>query len=827
MPRHILLRRRHLWPAMGLVGLVTGLFVAWVLLKPAPHDRFVTVDNLAQLLGMLLGLTLCVPPGAPRHWHARLRARPRLSDAPRGDRARPWRWSPLLLALAILCQAMGQATYTYYEDIRHQTILFPSWADASFLAVYPFALGGILLLSRRTLSLAARARVILDGLLIMSALVTFSWYFVLGPTVLQTGQTPFGTAVGAAYPLGDLLLMVCLLLLAARVTNGNLRPVIGILAVALTSIVLTDSVYDYQLLHSGYATGSLLDVGWAFGYSMIGLGVRALWYADAGVADGAPSLYATRETTPTAPAVWRALLPYAVIPAVAALAVYVWHTRGTALLDDGVYLGGVILVVLVLARQVVAIREVVAANRALRTMYTNNAALTAANTQLEILATTDALTGLPNRSRLHAHLGQALAATGSADTTVALLLMDLDRFKEVNDTLGHHYGDLLLCQIGPRVQGVLRATDSVARLGGDEFAVVLPGADAQDASGVAQAIRRALEASFLLEGHAVDVGVSIGVALHPSHGDDSATLLRCADIAMYVAKGARTGVACYDPAQDGYSTHRLTLMSDLRQAIATDALALYYQPKVECGDGGVVGVEALLRWSHPELGFIPPDQFIPLAEHTGQIAPLTEWVLRTALRQGQAWAQRGINLNLAVNLSARTLHDIRLPDLVADLLRQYDYTPAYLTLEITESALMIDPTRALDVLTRLAALGVHLAIDDFGTGYSSLGYLKRLPVDEVKIDKSFVLEMTGNAKDAALVRSIVAMAHALDLSVVAEGVETREAWDLLRVLGCDVTQGYYLSRPIPVSELERWIAERSNPEGSAARQQPSPRLAGA
>ncbi len=824
MTRHIPLRR-HLWPGMGLVAFVTGLFVAWVLLKPAPHDRFVTVDNLAQLLGMLLGVALCVPPGAPRQWLARRRDRPRLAHTPTGNGPHPWRWSPVLLALAILCQAMGQATYTYYEDVRHQTILFPSWADASFLAVYPFALGGILLLSRRTLSLAARARVILDGLLIMSALVTFSWYFVLGPTVLQAGQTPFGTAVGAAYPLGDLLLMVCLLLLTARASNGHLRPVIGILAVALTSIVLTDSVYDYQLLHSGYATGSLLDVGWAFGYSMIGLGVRALRYADR--ADDAPSLDPARETTPTAPAVWRALLPYAVIPAVAALVVYVWRTHGTALLDQGVYLGGALLIVLVLTRQVVAIREVVAANRALRTMYTNNAALTAANTQLEILATTDALTGLPNRSRLHAHLGQALTATGSAATTVALLLMDLDRFKEVNDTLGHHYGDLLLCKIGPRGQKALRATDTVARLGGDEFAVVLPSADAQGASGVAQAIRRALEAPFLLEGHAVDVGVSIGVALHPAHGEDSATLLRCADIAMYVAKGAHTGVACYDPAQDGYSTHRLTLMSDLRQAIATDTLALYYQPKVECGDGGVVGVEALLRWSHPDLGSIPPDQFIPLAEHTGQIAPLTEWVLHTALRQGQAWAQRGIVLDIAVNLSARTLHDIRLPDLIADLLRQYDYTPAYLTLEITESALMIDPTRALDVLTRLAALGVHLAIDDFGTGYSSLGYLKRLPVDEVKIDKSFVLEMTGNAKDAALVRSIVAMAHALNLSVVAEGVETREAWDLLRVLGCDVTQGYYLSRPIPAPELERWIDERSSREGSAARQRPSPRLAGA
>ena len=391
--------------------------------------------------------------------------------------------------------------------------------------MYPFALLGILLLARRPAPLQVRARVMLDGLLIMTALVTFSWYFILGPTVLQAGKTPFETAVGGAYPLGDILLMICPLLLAARAMDARLRFGVGLLSVALASIVLTDSVYDYQLLHSGYATGSLLDVGWSFGYSMLGLGVRALRYADA-----QPQAFeASRPSegiVPAAPSLWRALLPYAAIPALAAIVAYARWKPAAAPLDGGVYLGGVVLILLVVIRQVTTILEVVAANRALRTMYTNNIDLALANTQLDVLASTDALTGLPNRLRLHTCIEQALVEAQRAGSEVALLLMDLDRFKEVNDTLGHQYGDKHLQQIGPRVQAAMRKGDALARLGGDEFAVILPGAGVHAADRMAEAIMRAVERLFGLDGHAVDVGVSVGVALYPAHGADAVALRR-------------------------------------------------------------------------------------------------------------------------------------------------------------------------------------------------------------------------------------------------------------------------------------------------------------
>ncbi len=431
--------------------------------------------------------------------------------------------------------------------------------------------------------------------------------------------------------------------------------------------------------------------------------------------------------------------------------------------------------------------------------------------EMQALAMTDALTGLPNRTLLHDRLTHDLFVAQRERAPLALLLMDLDRFKEVNDTLGHHYGDALLRQVGDRVRATLRASDTVARLGGDEFAVVLPATDEDGAATAARSILSALGQPVTVDGHALDIGASIGIALFPQHGDDVPALLRRADVAMYVAKRARTGASVYHEEQDQHSAQRLALMTALRQALDEDRLRLHYQPLVDLAHGRVTAVEALLRWPHPTQGFIPPDQFIPLAEHTDIIAPLTYWVLDTAIRQCQAWRQAGFHLRVSINLSARVLHDTTLPDTVRRLLRHYGTAPAQLMLEITESALMVDPAQALAVLTRLDRIGVRMAIDDFGAGYSSLSYLKRLPVHEVKIDKSFVLNLdaTTNLKDKAIVRSVIAMAQALGLQVVAEGVERRTTWDVLRVLGCDLAQGYYMSRPLPPSDLEGWL--RSSP----------------
>ena len=424
----------------------------------------------------------------------------------------------------------------------------------------------------------------------------------------------------------------------------------------------------------------------------------------------------------------------------------------------------------------------------------------------------DALTGLPNRALLHDRPAQAVHAAGGAGVTsasTALLLLDLDRFKEINDTLGHHVGDALLQQVGPRISGALRATDTVARLGGDEFAVVLRDADAAGAVVVAGALRAALEEPFVVEGQALTVGVSIGVALCPEHGTDAATLLQHADVAMYVAKRGQLGHAVYDPSLDGHDTADLALVAELRQALAADGLVLHYQPKVHVQTGQICGVEALVRWPHPARGLIPPDRFIGLAEQTGLIVPLTRWVLETALRQSRTWRDAGLDLEMAVNLSLRNLRDPQLRDTVAELLARYAVPPRRVCLELTESMVMADVEGTQASLAQLAALGVRLAIDDFGTGYSSLAYLSRLPVNELKIDRSFVQHAAGTATDATIVASTIGLGHSLGMSIVTEGVEDAETWALLGRLGSDVAQGYFFSRPLPAHELEGWVSRAS------------------
>jgi diguanylate cyclase (GGDEF)-like protein/PAS domain S-box-containing protein len=420
----------------------------------------------------------------------------------------------------------------------------------------------------------------------------------------------------------------------------------------------------------------------------------------------------------------------------------------------------------------------------------------------------DGLTGLPNRTLLRTRLQQVLPGSDKNDRApMALLLLDLDRFKEVNDTLGHQVGDVLLQQIGCRLQGAVRAADLVARLGGDEFAVLLPATDAAGAALVAECLVRVLQAPFVLEGQPIDVDASIGIAVAPEHGQDADTVLRCADVAMYQAKRAGTGVALYSAADDEHRPDRLALLGELRNAIDNDELLLHYQPKLDLRDGKLIGVEALVRWQHPQRGFMPPMEFIPLAEQTGLIHPLSRWVLEAALKQHQAWRRVGIDVPVAVNLSRRTLHDPQLPAMVADALARWDVAAGALVLEITESSLMADPVRAGENLSQLRGLGVRISIDDFGTGYSSLASLKNLSVDELKIDQSFVQAMASDASSRAIVRAIIDLADALKLRVVAEGVEDRATWDVLAGLGCEIAQGYFLSRPLAADTLEAWLVQ--------------------
>jgi diguanylate cyclase (GGDEF)-like protein len=427
------------------------------------------------------------------------------------------------------------------------------------------------------------------------------------------------------------------------------------------------------------------------------------------------------------------------------------------------------------------------------------------NSALQHQAHHDGLTNLPNRTLLHERLEIAVAGAQRAGQQLALLIMDLDRFKEVNDTLGHHAGDALLRQLAVRLQSARGTADTVARLGGDEFAVLLPNANGDAACARAARLLEDLAQPFMVEERALEIGASIGIAIFPDHGPDAETLLRHADIALYVAKREHGGSILYSPEQDVHSATRLGLAGELRRAIETGELVLHYQPIVDCRTRRVCGVEALVHWQHPSQGLLLPDQFIPLAEETGLIDLLSHWVLERALQQGRAWLQDGLHLSMAVNVSMRNLRDRRLPEILAPLLATYDLPPGWLTLEITESAVMADPERALGVLGHLRALGVRVAIDDFGTGYSSLAYLKRLPVDQLKIDRSFTSNVASDRSDLAIVSSVVELGHQLDLQVVAEGVEDNASWTLLLDLGCDEGQGYLFSRPLPADDLIHWV----------------------
>jgi diguanylate cyclase (GGDEF)-like protein len=413
----------------------------------------------------------------------------------------------------------------------------------------------------------------------------------------------------------------------------------------------------------------------------------------------------------------------------------------------------------------------------------------------------DSLTALPNRLMFDR---TATASLANADQG-AVLLLDLDRFKEINDTLGHAAGDAVLQEVGSRLSGIAAAGACVARLGGDEFAVIMVDADLRDATRMAEEIRNALIRPLDVVGVTLTVDASVGIALAPEHGSDIATLLRRADVAMYAAKDTHGGVAVYAPDRDHHSAARLALVADLRAAIANGDLVLAYQPKTQTIGKDVHGVEALVRWQHPVRGMIPPDDFIGIAEQTGLIAPLTEWVLRTALAQCRTWLEQGLDLGVAVNISPRTLHDPAFTGLLAGLLADSRVPASRLTLEITEGALMDDPERAIDVLWELRRAGVRLSVDDLGVGHSSLSYLKRLPVHEIKIDKSFVTGMVDDSDDEAIVTAVIAMVHKLRMTVVAEGVEDERTLVRLAELGADVAQGYWMSRPIPAEEIRPWI----------------------
>ena len=432
------------------------------------------------------------------------------------------------------------------------------------------------------------------------------------------------------------------------------------------------------------------------------------------------------------------------------------------------------------------------------------------------LAYWDPLTGLPNRVQFAERLEHGLQRAFKEQQCLAVLSLDLDRFKLINDALGHGFGDLVLQEVGQRLKvagvrqreagSVLQLGDNMAaRLGGDEFAIVVPGADEQGARAVAVRVANALEQPMSLQGQLIDLRASIGVALFPLHAEDADDLIRCADVAMYKAKRGSHGVEIYDPAHHQRNAARLSLLTELRQAVEGDELVLFYQPKYAFADGDGVHVEALVRWIHPQRGFIPPMEFIPFAEQTGYIKTITQWVMNQAIRQCALWHRMGRPVHVGLNLSARDLLQPELPELFCVMLDRHGCQADWITLEITESAVLDDPDKALANLERLRATGCRLSIDDYGTGYSSLSYVRQMPVQEMKIDRSFIMNLTTQPDDEIIVRSTIELAHNMGLTVTAEGVETEAILQRLGELGCDLAQGYFVARPLAAVDLEHWM----------------------
>jgi len=662
----------------------------------------------------------------------------------------------LFLAIAESAFATGTAILSYEQ--AHGSVSTPGWFSVGYLAFYPAA-GIALVLAIRRRAGSVQLTVLLDCAIAGLAAASAVGVLLAGTFTSTTGGR-WAVVVALAYPVFDLLLVVLIVSSSLIAGAARLGPwwwfVVG-----LGVLTAADVTYDRQLAQGSYVVGTPLDATWA-----LGLTLMAVW---ALMRPGAPARRGGLDAAVLA------------VPTVATLvALAVLATRSV---PDVAAILATVTVALSIVRTHLAFRG-------LRRIA-----------DLRRQASTDDLTGLPNRRAFYSHVPRQLQRSPHA----TLLLLDLDKFKEVNDALGHGAGDHLLVEVGHRLQELVDGRAFVARLGGDEFAMLLPDSGREGAERLAAEIRDALQSPFELGEITVSTTTSVGISVAPDHGLELSALLRRADIAMYKAKRAVTGHATYSDADDVAGAERLRTLQELRSAIRTRQLTLHYQPKLSLGDSRVCGAEALVRWQHPDRGLLPPVAFLELAEESGLMPSLTEAVLDLALDQAALWQAAGRNLTVAVNLSASSLVDQDLASIIGKKLQSRSLDGRALQVEITEDTLMGDRDRARRILQELRQQGVQVAIDDFGTGYSSLAYLRELPVDELKLDRSFVSPMVDDPKAAALVVSIVSLAKSMDLRTVAEGVEHAATLRALAGFGCDQAQGYHILRPVPAEELESWL----------------------
>ncbi|HTY71917.1 MAG TPA: EAL domain-containing protein [Actinomycetes bacterium] len=678
-------------------------------------------------------------------------------------------WKVLAVGLAVY--GLGNVYWTIFVRPLDPEP-FPSPADALWLSFGAFAFVALVLVVR---DIADRVPLSLwlDGAVGGLAVGAVS-AAIVGPVLSVTGGSPSAVLTTLAYPLLDILLM---LVVTAVLAMFHWRPPRGLwfFMGGLMLFAVADGAYLIMTAHNSYQPGGPDDAIWVLATVLMAL---------------APGW--TKGPTGVALPAWL-LLGIPIAATVCSVALLVWGTGKDRYLHPVAVFLAAGTVVMAMGRLIVSFREV----------------STLAHSHQ--LALTDELTGLGNRRAFYEQVERRLNAAPHVEG--ALLLLDLDRFKEVNDSLGHHAGDNLLCHVSQRIAGCLiGVNDVLARLGGDEFAVFLVGVDVDAAERVAQRIHDALTPPFSVDGVTVRVEASIGVSLVPAHGQEVSTLLRRADIAMYQAKQRRIGHWVYSADSDSTDGQdRLRTLEELREAVYSRTLTVHYQPKVDSRTSVVRGVEALVRWQHPVRGLLYPAAFLPLAEDAGLMRELTTAVLEQSMDQVMEWRRQGRMLTVAVNLSASSLVDLELPDRICSILFNRRLPSECLELEITEDFLMGDRERAREILTQLRGLGIRVAVDDFGTGYSSLAYLRELPIDELKLDRSFVQPMSEDSRAAAIVRSTIGLAHSLGMTLVAEGVEDEATASHLASSGCDASQGYYYARPLPSAELEAWLDRHGAP----------------
>jgi diguanylate cyclase (GGDEF)-like protein len=736
-----------------LAGSGAAIAVCCLLLLAAPVSEPAAVATgspvFASLYYTALGLSVLVM------WGRALRSR--------SDRL-PW----VLLASGALSWLLGDLVW-FFVIADLDPLPSGSVADVGYLLMFPLSYVGLVALVRQHTG-RLPAATWLDGVVAGLGFGSVAGAFLLEPLVTGPGREPL-SLTALAYPIGDLMLMA-VIVTALALLRWRGRPRWWLLLAGLVMLALTDSFYLFEVSTDSHVHPSLTDMGWPLAFLAVALASRA--GARTGDLPAAPARGGVTSVIPLA-------------SAAGALAV---------LLREG---GNWMSISAVLAAACIAMALV---RLALTIRESDRLA------DSHRLARTDELTGLHNWRYFYDRAARLDDPDECGAGKRAVLLLDLDRFKEVNDSLGHVMGDELLRLVGPRLARQVATGDTIARLGGDEFGVVLAGHDGAHPTEVAERLCRCLDEPFDLGGMAVQIGVSVGIALIPEHGVHPTELIQRADVAMYSAKRARAGWRTYVAAEDPNSVDRLRTVERLRTQLKGDGdeLELHYQPKVRLRDGSLAGVEALVRWRHPERGLLYPDAFLDLVEANGLSRELTDHVVERALRQCAGWRADGLDVPVAVNLSASTVIDAELPLMVGGKLREHGLPARCLEVEITEAFLMSDWVRARAVLDEMRTIGVLVSIDDFGTGYSSLSYLRDLPVDQLKLDRTFISRMEDDTTAAALVRSTVSLAHSLGLEMVAEGVESARVLDELRSFDCDQAQGYHIGKPMPATELERWLS---------------------